>query len=227
MDSLLNDLPEDIIEISTNTGISIDLITAQALTASKLNSLKDGTYDALWVISGRNTESTELVNAIKTARDNGVGVFLHSENSPYTVLSNQVLIATGIDAVYEGDYQGLGFLSREGFPSDRQGRVHQHAITSGLFQAVDEGATISYFNSASGVLNNPGFQKVLTDTAGHLLSGTLQTRTLTGKEQRLLTHGGWTNLFRAGPNATYGWQKASSPGTPLFYYNAACWIVGL
>ena len=126
-----------------------------------------------------------------------------------------------------GNYAGQGSVGREGFPTDRQGKLFSHPTTAGLFQSVSEGITVAEISGSK--TSSASYTEVLRNTRGKATVGAVEELLPNNKMQRTLVHGAFTSLY-SGPSwdsNPWSFNSPSSPGTPQFFSNIACWSVGL
>ncbi len=156
----------------------------------------------LWIIS----TSSQLLNeehlkVIKKFFDEGHGVYIWGDNTPYYADANYVAEAL-FSGEMLGNYQGcqiVGLKDR----SNTSGLVINHLITTGL-QNIYEGHTIAR------IQNNQNLRPLIYNSEGSIVTAFYENN---GK--RAIFDGGFTRLY-------VSWDEA---GTGRYVKNAAAWLV--
>lgn len=244
-------LNTDASDMKAATGIEFQIMNlyVDATAATALTAVQAGNYDGIWFFSNQilTPGLDQLYATMRQQSDTGKGLAIFGDNDPYTADATQFFATAfpewGIKLT--GYYQAQGVVSLPGLPSDGKGQLFQHAVTSGIFQSVSEGITVSHLEptKSPSIMDKPEFSKVLVNTEGKLSVAAVQSalpdaakayanaaKDASGKPvRRVVIHAAFTELFHSqgigipGYEGTYGWDNKKSPGTPQFFENIACW----
>lgn len=241
-------LKPSIAEIEENTGIEVvhRLVDNSSDFDSSVSAVNSEEWDAVWVIDGAEKSFAwdTLGAAIKAKTDKGMGLAILADNEPYSENVEKALAvakpAWGMKI--SGDYKGEGAVSLEGYTSDGKGKLYEHEITTGLYQSVSEGVTISHVVGGA-ITTNPFYKVILKNTEGNtgvaaveeeLVDQTIgyakSVRNIADKAvQRTVVHTGFTSLYQHGDpkKHKWTWNAEASPGTPLLWFNMACWTTNV
>lgn len=158
----------------------------------------------LWIISDSYSKlDEEHLKVIKAFFDDGHGIYIWGDNSPFYADANKVA-----QYLFNGEMTGnleggkpVGIQAKLDSPGIREG----HLITTGL-ETVYEGITIAT------VTKNKDLKPLIYGSAGNLVTAVYEKD---GK--RAILDGGFTRLY-------VGWETA---GTDRYIKNAAAWLVNI
>lgn len=241
-------LNPSIAEIEENTGIEVvhRVVDNSSDFDSSVTAVNSEEWDAVWVIDGavKEFDWDALGSAIRAKTEKGMGLAILADNEPYSENVEKALTVAkpAWTMKIAGDYKGEGAVSLEGYPSEGQGKLFEHEITTGLYQSVSEGVTISHVVSGA-ILTSPLFKVVLKNTEGNTGVAAVEeeltdqaagyakaARNLTDKVvQRTVVHTGFTSLYQHEDPKKFKWtwNAEASPGTPLLWFNMACWTTNV
>jgi hypothetical protein len=228
-ESLPDSLTKAFQDIDSATGIQSTIISNDSPLLMVQAELAANRYDAIWFFAScQQTVYDDVISSIKKQVDNGAGLVLLGDNDPCNSQINSALsiIHPSWDMTLSGNYAGQKSVGMDGFPSEGAGKLFFHPTTSGLFQSVSEGMTVAEINGSK--ISSPSFTEVLRNTRGNISVGAVEEMGSNNKIQRTLIHGAFTSMYSVGSETqTWSWNSPSSPGTPQFFSNIACWSVGL
>ncbi|GAM26420.1 hypothetical protein SAMD00019534_095950 [Acytostelium subglobosum LB1] len=190
-------------------GFTIQVVDTEKEFIEKLPSA-----DIAYIISGLNENSptkNEFIAAVKKFHQSGKGLFIWSDNDPYTVQANWILQDLfGAQHVVKGCESAQKDLTLATKAGEKQ-KFQSHLITSGIV-TLYEGHTISWMNDV------PDQLAVLAlSTEGHNILMHSVDEKLPENCGRIVVDTGFTKLM----------DQFYSAGVERYIKNATVWLLGL